>query len=318
MLNSFNTARALLEADNFEGARKEINKFLDNNPDDFSAWFFRIEIEKKSKNFKDGLELCRTLLAKYPDNFRLRETEFHLLINLGKKRDAKKVLANIKADFPSHGHDLETLGVILDNAHGRFDKVRGLMETFTDEGMSDYQKRSVGIAHHKLHDLYRAQRLMKEAHSSFPNDFELNATLATNSFQILRPATARKYARLALLDKPIDRRMRFLITASYLLYFPPFFMLGIFCLFFLHITSVIGASLWGQLLSLPFCLLLLFTFSNLNSLWYEIITVLLHYDVDTYRSIFTIGFIVIYFLLTMPGLFDKFFKSSKNLKLKKY
>ncbi|MEM9633051.1 MAG: tetratricopeptide repeat protein, partial [Pseudomonadota bacterium] len=171
MTQSLNTARALLKAENFDGARRLVNEFLEKEPDDIDCWILRIQIEMKAENYKEGLRVCRNVLQKHPDNASLRAKEFDALAYLGKKKEARRVYEKFKTDFPHYHGQIESMRHALDALGGQTQRINKYLEEFDlyDLGFSD--KRTIGLTYHKVGNVFRAQKYMEEAHLHFFDDY---------------------------------------------------------------------------------------------------------------------------------------------------
>jgi len=308
-----NTARALLRAENFEGARRIVRKALDENPDNLRAWELRIEIEMEAGDFKQALELTRRVLADHPDNVPVRELEFHALARLRKKREAKRVFEQFRADFPFMTNRIEVMTMTLDSLSERVKKVSESLNKYSESSTDPESIRGFGIAHHRVNDLWTARRMMQEAHTHFPDDAELNAARATNYFQLARPALARKYARLALANNPADRRMAFLKKISWVMYFPPFYLLSALLVVFYALDRLVGRI--PAYIAIFFCLLLLI---DLYRVWYSVIIVVTGFDWNRLGTLLLFTWGILYALAISPAFYAKIFKPRKSVTLKKY
>lgn len=251
MSKNLNTARALLQAKNFEAARRIIKEILENHPDDIDSWELYIKLEMEAKNFKKSLELCHQTLKRFPDNAILRKAEFDALIPLKKKKEAKQAFEKFKQDFPNFFHQIESMRISLDAIQGNVRNLKKTLDEFGNDSENPSMNRNLGIARHKICDLFYAQELMEKAHPHFLNDAQLNAFLAMNSYQLVRPATARKYARLALKADPRNVQMRLVSWLSYGLYLPNVFLFAKLCMVFLCLIPLV---------SKVFCLVIFISF----------------------------------------------------------
>lgn len=313
MSAELNTARALLRAENFEGARRIVRKALDENPGDLRAWDLRIEIEMEAKEYKLALQLTRQVLANHPDNASVREMEFFALARLRKKREAKQTLEQFRKDFPFQTGRIRIMTMVLDSLSERTKYISDALEEYYSDSNDPLTNKLLGIAHHKANDLWTAKRLLLEAHPHFPNDAELNAALATNYFQLVRPGTARKYARMALAANPADRRMTFLSRASWAMYFPPVFLFSVVLMFFFSFDRVFGRIPAYILTFVPYYFLI-----DLSRVSYSIFNVLSGLEWNRTSLVMTLVWCGIYALAISPDFYAKFLKPRKSVTLKKY
>ena len=310
---SLNTARALLKAENFDGARRIVRKALDEDPKNINAWQLRVDIEIEAKQPKEALKLVRQILAENPQNAGLRNSEFEALMKAGKKREARKIRDRFKTDFPFLSHRIELMDLQLDAASGKTKSVSKKLQEFSSENDNPIILKDLGIAHHRIDDIFRARRMMDQAHPEFPNDPELNAAMATNYFQLARPGTARKYARLALAADPSNRRMALLIKTSWLMYFPPFFLLSLMLALFYGFDSLVGRiAAWIALIPI---VLIGLDFYNIA---FSVLIVLTGFELNFIRTLIVIGWIALLLFVTVPAIYNKFFKRKKSVTLKKY
>lgn len=310
---SLNTARALLEAKNFDGARRIVRKALDENPKNIRAWHVRVDIELEANEPKEALKLLRQILAENPDNVELRSQEFKALMRAGKKREAKKVREHFKEDFPYLTEHIEMMKLHQDAAAGKTRSVSKKLQSFAGDTSNPAVLKDLGIAHHRIDDIFRARYMMDEAHSEFPNDAELNTAMATNYFQLARPGKARKYARLALAADPANRRMALLIKASWLMYFPPFFIVMLSLAIFYGVDSLIG-RIGAWIVMVP----LFFMIIDYYNITYSILIVLTGVNINRLTTVFMICWILLVLVVQIPSVYDKIFNRKKAIQLKKY
>ncbi len=313
MAAHLNSARAMLSAKNFPAARRMVREALDKNTDDLAAWNLRIEIEMEDKAYKEAIRLSRLILERHPTNLGLREKEFFAVAQVRKKRAARKLAARFKEDFPHATGTIRNMGLTLDSLSENTNRVRDVLEEFSDYITDAEDKKNIGTGYHNINDPIRAQAMLLEAHEELPNDAELNTVLATNSFQLMKPATTRRHARLALQSDPTNRRMRYIIPASYLIYFPPFFVFGlVLCCFF----SV--QALFGKYAAYA-CIGLYFFFGGiLMNLPMAAFQTLTQIPVVPWAKILMIFWIVTYVLMSFPQFFDMLFGRKKTVKLKRF
>jgi len=313
MSGELNTARALLRAENFDGARRIVRKALEESPEDLHAWSLRIDIEMEAGEYKEALVIVRQVLAKHPDYISVRESEFFAVARLRKKGEARRLFEKFREDFPQQTVRLETMGMVLDSLSEKTKQLSNKLAKYSAASTNPRSTRDHGITHHRINDLWTAQRLMLEAHPHFPNDAELNATLATNYFQLVRPAAARRYAGLALAANPADRRMAFLKKVSWLIYFPPFFILSVILMVFFSMDRLFGRIPAYVLSFVPYYFLL-----DFNRIWYSLLIVIAGAEVKFLSTLFTILWIGLFSLAIHPGLYAKVFRPRKSVSLKKY
>lgn len=313
MASHLNSARAMLSAKNLPAARRMVREALDKNTNDLAAWNLQIEIEMEDKAYKEAIRLSRQVLAHHPSNADLREKEFFAVVRGGKKRDARKLAARFKEDFPHATGAIRGMDLTLDGLSENTNRVRDVLEEFSGYITDAGDKKNIGTGYHNINDPIRAQPMLLEAHEELPNDPELNTVLATNSFQLMKPATTRRHARLALREDPANRRMRYIIPASYLIYFPPFFIMGlVFCCFF----SV--QALFGKYAAYACIGLYVFFGSVLINLPMRVFQTLTQIPVVSWSKILMILWIVTYVLMSFPQYFDMLFGRKKTVKLKRF
>ena len=310
---SLNTARALLKAENFNGARRIVRKALDEDPKNINAWQLRVDIEIEAKKPKEALKLVRQILAENPQNAGLRNSEFEALMKAGKKREARKIRDRFKTDFPFMSQRIEMMDLQLDAASGKTKSVSKKLQGYGDGNDNPYVVKDLGIAHHRIDDIFRARRLMEQAHPEFPNDPELNAALATNYFQMARPGTARKYARLALAADPSNRRMALLIKASWLMYFPPFFFMMLILVIFYGVDSLIG-RITAWIISIGAFIIGI----DVYNIAFSALMVIIGLELNLARTFIVFAWMVLAASVVAPTFFDKLFKRKKSVTLKKY
>lgn len=313
MAHTLHSARALLDAKSFVAARRAVAELLKERPQDPALLIFAAEIEKEDGNNKASHELIRSALTHHPDNVLLREEEVLVLSRLRKKRQARDALERFKRDFPHARFRIENLTVVVDSLYGRSAKLKRMLDSFGEARNSPHVQRELGIAHHKINDLFTAQRLLEAAHEHFSDDAVLNETVATNSFQLGLPGRARTYARLALKSSPDNRRLRWLYWASYLLYFPPFYVATMFMAIVLT-----GLALFGRLTAGAICLALVVFFGDLYSFWFDALSVLAQWPVYKWSYVGYFLFFAIYLLVGIPDSFNKIIPRRRNVILKKY
>jgi len=313
MSGDLNTARALLRAENFEGARRIVGKALEDSPNNLRAWNLRIEIEMDAGEFKEALALTRQLLADHPDDVLLREAEFYAVARMRKKREAKRIFEQFRKDFPFQEGKIKPMNMVLDSLSERMKQVSDTLREYAEYATDPQSVKQLGIMHHKVNDLWIAQRMMLEAHPHFANDAELNAALATNYFQLARPGTARKYARLALASDPTNRRMALLIKATWLQYWPPFFLMtGIFLIYFATST------LFGKIMANVAIVAIIITTGTERIIWYDALNVITGVSVTSVHILIALSWIALYVLCMSSEFYSKFFGKKKSVKLKKF
>ena len=154
---------------------------------------------------------------------------------------------------------------------------------------------------------------MDEVHPKFPNDAELNTAMASNYFQLAQPAKARKYARLALAADPTDRRMSFLIKASWVMYFPPFYFISVVLLLFYGLDALIG-RIPTFLILLP----LFFIFADFFNIFQAATFILIGAKPPLGDTLLWLGWCVVYLAATAPAIYNFISRRSKTVSLKKY
>lgn len=223
-----NTAKALLEAGNFDGARRKANEALDVDPDDNRAKRLLVEIEFGCENYKRQLELSREFLSTHPNNVEIRLYEFLALSHLKKKSEARKAYNSFKTDFPDHDYYLSQMELVLNALTGETRQTGESVRTRLSEAHSDNEKIDLGLTCLKLGDIFIANRALTEVHDRHPHNFEIVTGLASANFQICKFNEARKFALRALKLDPKNWRLKIFILLSYIAYFPPFLLIVIF------------------------------------------------------------------------------------------
>jgi tetratricopeptide (TPR) repeat protein len=253
------------------------------------------------------------VLVDHPDSAALRSVEFDAVFQSGKKREAKKTRDRFAEDFPYLTNRIEIMNLQLDASAGKTRKVSKKLREYADSAYGPDNQKDLAIAHHRIDDLFRARRLMDEVHPEYPNDAELNAAMASNYFKLGRPATARKYARLALAADPSNRRMSLLIKSSWLMYFPPFYVMTI-----VFIISYGTDSLLGRIPAHIAAILTIFLLSDYTNIGYSFIIVLTGIEFGRFTMVFIVLYIVLYFSSVNAGVYETLFKRKKSVSLKKY
>ena len=314
MTHSLASARALLAAKSYPAARRAARDLLKNEPDNPWLLAFAVEIEAEAGDHKQALSLCRSALKTAPDNVNLREQEIFTLAELRRKREARDALKRFEQDFPQQRSRIENLRLLVDALYQRTVKLKSKLDEVAETYAADpLTQRDLGMAYSRIGDVFRAQRLMLAAHPSFRDDLELNEALATNSFQLVRPAAARKYATLALATAPERRRMSFLKIASYALYFPPFFLFGQ-----LFVLIQCARSIAGWLLAFCAAVFLFQPLGDLISLCWDCLSVALSLPLYKYEIASYALFFGGYAIATEQDYYDRLFARNKTVKLRKY
>jgi tetratricopeptide (TPR) repeat protein len=315
MTHSLASARALLAAKSFPAARRAVGELLKERPDDAALLSFAVEIEQEAGEYKTALELARAALKTSPDNSVLRAHEIDALYRLGRKAEMSGAVGRFEKDFPWARGQIDLMKIQLDSMHGRTQRLKSMLDGWSaDTDQSPEELRNLGIGYYKIGELYRAQRMMLEAHRAFPDDFELNEALATSSYLLVRPATARKYATLALAARPDHGQLRFLKAATYLLYWPPFFVMA-------HCMSLalLGLPFLGKYGALAVVLLLMFLFGDLINIWWHALSVVLQRPTFLLGSLAgTLLYGLTWFAVTDERFYKRLFGRKKELKVRRY
>lgn len=287
---------------------------LKERPDDTSLMRFAVEIEMAAGEHKKAVELARQSLQFAPDDVDLREQEITALAHLRRRSEAERLLKRFEQDFPLYKWKIEPLKIMMDSLYERSIKLKSRLDEYEEFANEDpANARELGLAYHAINDLFRAQRVMLGAHQSFPDDVKLNEALATNSFQLVRPATARKYASLALASAPDNGRMRLIKYVSYLLYFPPFFLIAHFMK-----VVVLSNTLVSWYGGIVVGIALVYFAADLERIWWDILSVALKWPLYKYSSIFVFALVVIYLLATHERLYHRFVPKKRALKVRDY
>jgi tetratricopeptide (TPR) repeat protein len=253
------------------------------------------------------------VLVDHPDSAALRIAEFDVLVKLRKKREARKTRDRFKEDFPYLTNRIEMMDLQLDASAGKTKRVSEKLREYAQNSYGLGNKKDIAIAHHRIEDIFRARRLMDEVHPEFANDAELNAAMASNYFQLARPAKARKYARLALAADPTNRRMSFLIKTSWLIYFPLFYFMTVFMLLFYSLDALLG-RLAAWLIVLP----LAYIFADFFNIFKDALFILLGTEPPLADALLVLGWFTVYLAATAPSVYSFIFRRSKTVSLKKY
>ncbi|MET1416333.1 hypothetical protein ABVF61_28945 [Roseibium sp. HPY-6] len=312
MTHSLNTARALLEAKNFDGARRLVNEILQKKPDDISCWILRIKIETEAENHKEALRICRNVLKEHPENVVLRELEFDALTHLRRKREARRVFEKFKTDFPEQYIRIRNMQFSLDAVHGKTQQLNKYLGKFDGDDLGPTEKKNIGIYYHKTCNVFRAQEYMTDAHADFPDDLALNKTLAQNCLQLGKLAAARKYARIALRLSPGDRHMRALIAVSYAYYLPQFYLLNA-GLMLINLCI----CYFGVVIGLVFGFLAGIYAFRASDFFERVTSIALNSDVFHGSYVFY-GFLLSYFLVQHPKYFKFIYERKREVRLKRY
>lgn len=312
MKRSLNTAIALLEAKNFDGARRLVNELLEEAPDDISCWILRIRIESTKENYKEALRICRDVLRQHPENADLRNLEFETLGCLRRKRDAKKTFEKFKTDFPNDHVRIRDMQLCLDALHGKTWKFIQYMESLGGDEDGPEVKRDLGLLYHKTLDFFRAQRYMTDASAFYPDDLELNKALAQNSLQLGKLALARNYARNALRLSPGDRHMRTLILISYLFYLPQFYVFNI-----LFLIAQMAYCYFGLIISFVILFLLFGTAIDLVIFFERVAGIFVGRETDVSFVLYFV-YLFIFLLVQYPDYWKFLYERKSTVKMKKY
>lgn len=312
--HTLQSAHALLAAKSYPAARRAVQGLLNGRPNDPVLLAFAVEIEREAGDHRKALELVRDALRIAPDNAQLRELEIRTVATLRWKKEAGELLVRFEQDFPHQRWRIDGLRVTIDSLHERAVSLKSRIDQEAETaGESPAALRAYGIAYHKINDLFRAQRLLLAAQPSFPGDVELDETLAVNSFQLVRPATARRYATLAVAAAPERSRMRHLRALSYLLYLPPFFVFAHLMLLVTVSSTIVGKyGSWVVALALPLL------FGALLTIWYDLVSVALQWPAHKYLIGVFVLFAAAYFTVINARLHRRFFERQASVKIRKY
>jgi predicted Zn-dependent protease len=314
MTHSLASARALLAAKSFPAARRALTELLKERPDDPALLSFAVEIEEQAGDHKKALELARAALKTAPDNAVLRNQEIDALFNLERKKETSAAVERFQKDFPFEFRRINDMKLMLDSLYDRPQKLKSTLDGWSEGAyQTPMMRRNLGIGYSRVGDLYRAQRMMLEAHRDFPDDFELNEALATNSFNLVRPATARKFASMALAARPDHGQLRVLKAATYLMYWPPFFI-------FAHFISLALASriFVGTYPALALILGLFYFLGDLPNIWWHVVSVLMQKS----TLLLSLASMLLFWLSWQASVNERFYQRyfgwKKELKVRKY
>jgi len=313
MAASLNTAKALLDAGNFDSARQIAEELLEELPSFSPFWSFRIQIEMQAENYKAALKITHEALAILPDDYDIRECEFWALLRLKKKKEAAKVYQDYKRDFPHLEKHHKAMSFALNAIKGKASEARKSLNKLIGEPKTPLLKRNFGIALYKVDDAFRAQSLMEQAQPDLPDDVELNTALAINSFLLVRPSKCRKYASQAFALSFNKAHLRFVYWASFLLYLPPvFFMVGVFLVF--SVIRAYSAASFAML----FLIVTMFYAADIIQIWSQLIsraTGLQFLDNTTAWYVLASAITIV---AASPKILTSLFPSQKAIRLKNY
>ena len=312
MAASLNTARALFDAQNHEGARREIRKVLKDDPENVSARVLASDIEMDAGNYNAVLDLCKHVLAQHPGEVTARSNEILALLRMNNIRAARKKIKSFETDLPFYQGQIQQLKFALDAKRGRRRRAHSALKKISFNDLAD-GKRSAAIVYHKLGDLYRADALMRECAEEHCDDYEFLAAAAINCLMLCKLSLARRFARRALAVEPRHLNMRLLIIASYLFYFPPFCLLTLMLAVF-EICRVKTHRFVAAIV----CVVLFFLFFEIGGLFYQIIGVLAGVQSSQISGFGFVIWFATYFSITCWDGKSVFRRKIKPVKLKKF
>ena len=224
MAGSLNTAKALLTAGNYAGARRAAKGVLEDDPENASAVLLLIEIDLDAEDYASALKQLELALANQPDNLSLRAKEIEALIRMGKRRRSRLRIKSFQEDFPFMPALVERNDIMFEMKFGSDQRAAKMME----DGDLDVDSALKGVLSTNSGRLLEGQRFLNEALAENPTDFATNQHLVINQLLLARPLSARRAARRALREQPGNGRMRWLCYLTYFAYFPPIYLMHVY------------------------------------------------------------------------------------------
>ncbi|WP_133057632.1 tetratricopeptide repeat protein [Falsiruegeria litorea] len=303
----------MLEAGNIEGTKRILGKLLEKDPDNYPATDLMIEALTKQSAHKEALAYCDNWLSRHPNSVGIHVFRFKSLAKLGRTRDMKASLKQFRTTFPHETTAISIMEMFQDAQKGNANSFRKTLEKeFGDVSSPDLIKVKA-IALHQVNDLFEADYYLSKAVEFFPNDAELLAAMATNRFQIGRLASARMYAARSLAADPTRRRMAFLSRATWLFYYPGFYLI----LLGMAAAMLLGARLNKVAAVLIFVILLSLIRSALSLFLFPIL-ILFGLSTSPTISVLIIGAIGVFVLSLSDAYYKMLFGRKKTVKLKKF
>ncbi len=224
-LAELSAARSLLDANNHDGAMRRVDAVLKDHPDFAMALSLAVAIEFNRSNYAAALQRAHRYLAINPDDPEIRSCEAVCLIRLKRRKEAAKAFKRFQMDFPDRQSDIDAIAAHLHLHAGKRRKANKKLHDLrkTSHGKGDLKV--IAIVLHKMGDLFAAHNLLLEAVKEVPNDYDVTAALASSCLQLGRLSKARHFARMAQLLEPGNPSPKQLFMLSYLLYFPPFYLI---------------------------------------------------------------------------------------------
>ncbi|MEP1571806.1 tetratricopeptide repeat protein [Roseibium album] len=236
-LAELKAAEALLTAENYDGAMRQVESVLKDYPDLPHALFFATVIEFRRGNYKEALHRSREQLSVNPLQAETRVIEAISLAKLGKKKEAKNTLQKFEKDFPDRQSDIDSIATHIFFSAGKQRKALQKLHDIRQDPQARPADKSIAILMHRMGDLFAAQNELQAAFDQDPNDFKVAAALANNNLLLGRLSAARKFAHVAQRIEPGNRNLNLLIFASYMFYLPPLYLALISVSMFRYINS---------------------------------------------------------------------------------
>ncbi len=307
------TARAFYDAGNTEGAERILGQLLEQNPDDFPAATLKVEMLQKQGQHAKALKFCDTWLSKHPNSTAMHVNRFVSLGHVGSKKEMNASLKQFRENFPHHRHAIGFMETVLNARGGKLNEVRKTIQAELHDESSPHRIRAKGIALHNIKDFFEAEHYLAQALEHFPNDARLLEVMATNRFQIGRLASARAFAARGLAADPTKRRLAFLSRATWLFYYPSFYILLI-----MFSTSALLYARLNKPLALVVFLVLFLQIGGAASLLNYPMVILLGIGWSQIHMVLILICAVGYFVSTHERYFETCFGRKKPVKLKNY
>lgn len=312
MAASLNTARALLDAKSHRGARREVNRVLQDEPENLAARVLASDIEFDAQNFDKAVQLSRAILADNPMQVTARINEALGLLYSGKTREAAEKVEEFERDLPFMTNHVEQLKFALNANRGKHKEALTALDNFTYSQVSS-DNRNEAIARYQLGDFYVANRLLRESAEKHPDDYKVSATCALSCLSLCKLSLARRYARQALSIEPHNRHMKLLIFMSYLLYFPPFCLLTLMDTVYEYVRAKSN-----RIVGTIVCAAFVFGFFEIYNLFIQALSVLTEIGRRPLLYSSFALWCVLFFTTTQFGALSVFNKSTKPVRLKRF
>ncbi len=214
-------ADALLNAGNTAAARRIISDVLDADPQNRNALLLMAHIEQRDNNPEKVLEICRNVLALYPDSERVRGDLIVHLAKLKNHDEARTALDMYIRDFPS-STQIKDLKVIVHINRGDIPALkRDLVDLRADRGDNPTLNIIDGyIAEAEGSDAGAFASGVRAVQLEPANSLAHNLAART-AFRLFWLPSAMRHARACLAIDPISPHMRGIRRMSIACIFPP-------------------------------------------------------------------------------------------------